>query len=61
MEFVTIRDFKTHAKRFMKEGKTLLVTRNGKPAGVFVPWEEEEIGVYLKKSRIGDVGAEHVC
>ena len=40
MEFVSVRDFKTHAFRLMKSGKPVVVLRNSKPAGMFIPWED---------------------
>jgi len=40
VEFVSIRDFKTHATKLMKTGKPLVIFRNSKPAGMFIPWED---------------------
>ena len=40
MEFVSVSDFKAHASRLMKSGKPVVVLRNSKPAGMFIPWED---------------------
>ena len=40
MEFVSVRDFKAHASRLMKSGQAVVVLRNSKPAGMFIPWED---------------------
>lgn len=40
MEFVSVRDFKAPASSLMKSGKPVVVLRNSKPAGMFIPWED---------------------
>lgn len=40
MEFVSVRDFKANASKLMKTGKPVVVMRNSKPAGMFIPWED---------------------
>lgn len=40
MQFVTVRDFKAKATRLMRQSDVVMVFRKGKPAGVFIPWED---------------------
>lgn len=43
MEFVTVRDFKTNASKLMRQNEAVMIFRNGKPAGVFIPWDDIDI------------------
>ena len=38
MRVVTIRDFRDRATEMMRADEVLLVTRDGRPAGFFLPW-----------------------
>lgn len=42
MEIASIREFKARASEFIRLRKPVLVLRGGRPAGVFVPWEDIE-------------------
>ena len=43
MKVVTLRDFRDRATEMMRSHEILLVTRDGKPAGFFVPWDREDL------------------
>ena len=47
MEVYSIREFKSSFKRIVLEKEKVLVTRRGKPIGIFSPVAEED----LKKAR----------
>lgn len=62
MEFVTIREFKTNATKLMRLGEPVMVFRNSKPAGVFIPWDdinvEQEVRRAALKSLTSKLAAE---
>ena len=49
MKVVTVRDFRDHATEMFRSEDVVLVTRDGKPAGFFIPWEQPEVPVELKR------------
>lgn len=52
MEFVTVRDFKTNASRLIRQNETVLVFRNGKPAGVFIPWDDIKVEDEVRRAAL---------
>ena len=62
MEFVTVREFKTNATKLMRQGEAIMVFRSGKPAGVFIPWDdinvEDEVRRAPLKSLASKLAAE---
>ncbi|HUZ89830.1 MAG TPA: hypothetical protein VMU49_08390 [Candidatus Acidoferrales bacterium] len=56
MKVVTLRDFRDRATEMMRSHDVLLVTRDGKPAGFFLPWDRSDIpddvsrGIYAELS-----------
>ncbi len=56
MRIATLRDFRDHASEMMRSSGVILITRDGKPAGFFVPWDRPDIpddirkGLYLELS-----------
>lgn len=40
MELLSVRDFKFKVTRLVREKRSVLVLRNGKPAGYFLPWDD---------------------
>ncbi|RJQ24798.1 MAG: type II toxin-antitoxin system Phd/YefM family antitoxin [Peptococcaceae bacterium] len=52
MEFVTVREFKTHASELMHRKEPVVVFRNSKPAGVFIPWDDINIGDELRRAAL---------
>jgi hypothetical protein len=49
MKISTVREFRDHASRLMRDDQPLLVTRRGRLAGVYFPWTESALPVDLKK------------
>ncbi len=43
MKVVTVRDFRDRATDMLRSQDLVLVTRDGIPAGFFVPWAEPDI------------------
>jgi hypothetical protein len=39
MKVVTVRDFRDHASEMFRSDDVVLVTREGTPAGFFLPWD----------------------
>ena len=61
MKVVTVRDFRDRATEMLRSEDVVLITRGGKPAGFFVPWDRPDIPVELRRElfveltdRIGD-------
>src|SRR5260370_25927765 len=52
----TLRDFRDRATEMMRSHEVLLVTRDGKPAGFFLPWDRPDVpddvrkGIYAELS-----------
>ena len=49
MKIVTLRDFRDRATEMMRSPEIVLVTRDGRPAGFFVPWDRPDIPDHLRK------------
>ena len=43
MRVVTVRDFRDHATELLRSDDIVLVTRDGLPAGFFVPWSAPDL------------------
>jgi hypothetical protein len=52
MEFASVREFKTHASEFIRRKVAVLVFRSGKPAGVFVPWEDINVDDEVRRAAL---------
>jgi hypothetical protein len=46
---VTVRDFRDHATEMFRSEDVILVTRDGTPAGFFLPWDTPELPVEVRK------------
>ncbi len=64
MEFASVREFKTHASEFIRKKEAVMVFRSGKPAGVFIPWEdinvEDEVRRAALKALTAKIAGERV-
>jgi hypothetical protein len=49
MKVVTVRDFRDRASEMFRSEDVILVTRDGAPAGFFLPWETPELPVELRR------------
>jgi hypothetical protein len=43
MKVVTVRDFRDRATEMFRSDDVILVTREGRPAGFFLPWDAPEL------------------
>ena len=43
MRVVTVRDFRDRASEMFRSDDVILVTREGRPAGFFLPWRAPEL------------------
>ncbi len=50
MLFVTVREFRDKATQVLRQKELVLVTRDGKPAGFFIPWEQSTIQDDIRKA-----------
>lgn len=50
MRLVTVREFRDRATQLLRQKEPVLITRNGKPAGFFVPWEQPQIQDDIRKA-----------
>jgi hypothetical protein len=49
MKVVTVRDFRDHASEMFRSEDVLLVTRDGAPAGFYLPWDTPELPVEVRR------------
>ena len=49
MKVVTVRDFRDHATEMFRSDDVILVTREGTPAGFFLPWDTPELPVEVRR------------
>jgi hypothetical protein len=49
MKVVTVRDFRDHATEMFRSDDVILVTREGAPAGFFLPWDTPELPVEVRR------------
>lgn len=57
MEFVTVRDFKTNATKLIRQNNVVMIFRKGKPAGVFVPWDDIKAEDEVRRAAIKALAA----
>jgi hypothetical protein len=46
---VSVRDFRDHATEMFRSEDVILVTRDGAPAGFFLPWDTPELPVEVRR------------
>lgn len=49
MKVVTVRDFRDRASEMFRADDVILVTRDGAPAGFFLPWDTPELPVEVRR------------
>jgi hypothetical protein len=49
MKIVTVRDFRDRASEMFRSNDVILVTRDGAPAGFFLPWDTPELPVEVRR------------
>ena len=49
MKIVTVRDFRDRASEMFRSDDVILVTRDGAPAGFFLPWDTPELPVEVRR------------
>src|SRR5665811_1212759 len=49
MKVVTVRDFRDHATEMFRSEDVILVTRDGAPAGFYLPWDTPELPVEVRR------------
>jgi hypothetical protein len=49
MRTSTLREFRDHGARLIRDAQPLLVTRRGRLAGVFLPWTSQTLPPDLKR------------
>ena len=49
MKVVTVRDFRDRASEMFRSDEVILVTRDGSPAGFFLPWDSPELPVEVRR------------
>lgn len=49
MKVVTVRDFRDHATEMFRSEDVILVTREGTPAGFFLPWDTPDLPVEVRR------------
>ena len=49
MKVVTVRDFRDRASEMFRSQDVILVTRDGAPAGFYLPWDTPEVPVEVRR------------
>ena len=49
MKVVTVRDFRDKASEMFRSNDVILVTRDGTPAGFFLPWDSPQLPVEVRR------------
>ena len=49
MKVETVRDFRDHASEMFRSDDVILVTRDGTPAGFYLPWDTPELPVEVRR------------
>jgi hypothetical protein len=49
MKVVSVRDFRDRASEMFRSQDVILVTRDGAPAGFFLPWDTPELPVEVRR------------
>ena len=49
MKVVTVRDFRDRASEMFRSEDVILVTRDGAPAGFYLPWATPEVPVEVRR------------
>ncbi len=49
MKVVTVRDFRDHASEMFRSEDVILITREGSPAGFFLPWDTPQLPVEVRR------------
>ena len=49
MKIVTVRDFRDRASEMFRSDEVILVTRDGSPAGFFLPWDQPELPIQVRR------------
>ena len=49
MRVVSVRDFRDRASEMFRSDDVILVTRDGAPAGFYLPWDTPEVPVEVRR------------
>ncbi len=49
MKIVTVRDFRDRASEMFRSDDVILVTRDGQPAGFFLPWDSPDLPIEVRR------------
>jgi hypothetical protein len=49
MRVVSVRDFRDRASEMFRSDDVILVTRDGAPAGFYLPWDTPELPVEVRR------------
>jgi hypothetical protein len=62
MKVVTVRDFRDRASEMFRSEDVILVTRDGAPAGFYLPWDTPDVPVEVRREVFlrlsGQIGAQ---
>lgn len=50
MKVVTVRDFRDRATELLRSEELIFITRDGVPAGFFVPWKAPDVPDEVRKA-----------
>lgn len=58
MKVVTVRDFRDRASEMFRSDDVILVTREGRPAGFFLPWQDARLADDVRRELFARLSAE---
>lgn len=50
MRLVNVREFRDRATQLLRQKEPILVTRDGRPAGFFIPWDQPQMQDDIRKT-----------
>ncbi len=58
MRVVNVRDFRDRASEMFRSEDVVLVTRDGRPAGFYVPWDASDLPIEVKRELFAQLAQE---
>ncbi|MGI8827898.1 MAG: hypothetical protein ACR2JC_20165 [Chloroflexota bacterium] len=56
VKVVTVRHFRDRASEMFHSEDVILVTRDGKPAGFYIPWDKPDLPLELRRELFVELG-----
>lgn len=57
LSFCSVREFRDHASQMLRSSSPVMVTRHGKPAGLYIPLHATELPPQVRDALLGLIGS----